>query len=80
MQLIGATICAIWAFGATFVVFTVVNKVKSMRVSPEVELEGLDVPEFGLPGYPEDVSPALASVDVVSTELTGGGMVGAAQA
>ena len=32
---------------STFVVFKVVNAVKSMRVSPEVELEGLDVPEFG---------------------------------
>jgi hypothetical protein len=27
---------------------------RSMRVSKEVELEGLDVPEFGMPAYPED--------------------------
>ncbi len=54
VQLGGATLCAIWAFGATFAVFTVVNKVKSMRVKPEVEEEGLDVPEFGMPAYPED--------------------------
>jgi Amt family ammonium transporter len=46
---------AAWAFGATFVVFWCVNKMKSMRVTPEVEAEGLDVPEFGMPGYPEDV-------------------------
>jgi hypothetical protein len=25
-----------------------------MRVAPESEEEGLDVPEFGMPGYPED--------------------------
>jgi Amt family ammonium transporter len=56
VQLGGATLCAIWAFGATFVVFTVVNKVKSMRVKPEVEEEGLDVPEFGMPAYPEDMA------------------------
>ena len=43
-----------WAFGATFVVFKIVNAVRSLRVSAEVELEGLDVPEFGLPAYPED--------------------------
>ncbi len=54
-QLLGATLCAIWAFGATYAVFWVVNRVKSMRVSPEVELQGLDVPEFGLPAYSEDV-------------------------
>jgi Amt family ammonium transporter len=53
-QLMGATLYAVWAFGATFVVFWIVNKVKSMRVAPESEEEGLDVPEFGMPGYPED--------------------------
>ena len=53
-QLGGATLCALWAFGATYGVFFVVNKIKSMRVSPEVELAGLDVPQFGLMGYPED--------------------------
>jgi Amt family ammonium transporter len=54
VQLMGASLYAVWAFGATFVVFGIVNKVKSMRVSPESEEEGLDVPEFGMPGYPED--------------------------
>ena len=53
-QLMGAAICAAWAFGSTFALFKMVNAVKSMRVAPEVEQEGLDVPEFGLPGYPED--------------------------
>jgi Amt family ammonium transporter len=54
VQLGGATLYAIWAFGATYLVFSLVNKVKSMRVTPEVEEEGLDVPEFGMPAYPED--------------------------
>jgi len=58
-QLMGATLIAAWAFGATYVVFGCVNKVKSMRVAPEVEERGLDVPEFGMSGYPEDaVVPA----------------------
>lgn len=57
-QVMGATICAAWAFGATYAVFTVVNAVRSMRVAPDVELEGLDVPEFGMLGYPEDVAVA----------------------
>jgi Amt family ammonium transporter len=59
-QLIGATLCVVWAFGATYGVFWVVNKIRAMRVSPEVELEGLDVPQFGLPGYPEDMVSAEA--------------------
>ena len=53
-QLAGATLCAIWAFGATFLVFSTVNKIKSMRVPPEVERDGLDIPEFGMSAYPED--------------------------
>ena len=54
LQLGGATMCAIYAFTLTFVVFKVVNGIRSMRVSQEAELEGLDVPEFGMLAYPED--------------------------
>ena len=54
VQLGGAMLCAVWAFGVTFVVFKVVNAVKSIRVSREVELAGLDEPEYGLLAYPED--------------------------
>ncbi len=58
-QLIGAGVNIAWAFGVTFITFKIVHSVKSMRVSREVELEGLDVPEFGGVAYPDD---ALASV------------------
>jgi Amt family ammonium transporter len=59
-QLLGATLCIAWAFGGTFVVFKVVDTIKSMRVPVDVELEGLDVPEFGMPAYPEDAIVAEA--------------------
>ena len=55
-QLFGATVCAVWAFGSTYVVFTLVNAMRSMRVTQEEEIEGLDVPQFGLLGYPEDAA------------------------
>ena len=54
VQVAGAALCAVWAFGLTFVVFKIVNSIKGMRVKPEVEIEGLDVPEFGLLAYPEE--------------------------
>jgi Amt family ammonium transporter len=60
VQVMGAAICAAWAFGATFIVFKAVNAFKSMRVSKEVELEGLDVPEFGMVAYPEDAMHATS--------------------
>ena len=53
MQLGGATLCAVYAFTFTYVVFKIVNAAVPMRVSAEVELEGLDVPEFGMEAYPE---------------------------
>jgi Amt family ammonium transporter len=57
-QLIGATVCTLWAFGATFVVFKSVDAVSSMRVSPEAEFDGLDEPEFGSLAYPDDARAA----------------------
>jgi ammonium transporter, Amt family len=53
VQLAGATLCVVYAFGLTYVVFKVVNAIRSMRVSKETELEGLDMPEFGMLAYPE---------------------------
>jgi Amt family ammonium transporter len=57
-QLIGATVCMLWAFGATFLVFKSVDAVNPMRVSPEDEFSGLDEPEFGSLAYPEDARAA----------------------
>jgi Amt family ammonium transporter len=54
VQLGGATLCAVYAFGFTYLVFKVVNAIRSMRVSEDVELEGLDLPEFGMLAYPEE--------------------------
>jgi Amt family ammonium transporter len=54
LQLGGATLCAIYAFGFTYLVFSLVNVIRPLRVDKEVELEGLDVPEFGMLAYPED--------------------------
>ncbi len=54
MQIMGATFMAAYVFGFTYLVFSLVNSSFPMRVSKEVELEGLDVPEFGMEAYPED--------------------------
>jgi Amt family ammonium transporter len=46
---------AAWAFGVTYGLFTLARRFMAIRVSPDVELEGLDVPEFGAECYPEFV-------------------------
>jgi Amt family ammonium transporter len=45
----------IWAFGITYVIFTVAKQFIKLRVSPQVELEGLDMAEFGSVCYPDFV-------------------------
>jgi len=53
-QLLGTTVCAVFAFGLTFAVFSVVNRTSPMRVEPDIEAEGIDLNEFGMLAYPED--------------------------
>lgn len=52
-QVIGAVTVTIWAFGLGFIMFKLIDKIIGVRVSPEEELKGLDVPEHGTPAYPE---------------------------
>ncbi|MFA5099694.1 MAG: ammonium transporter [Candidatus Omnitrophota bacterium] len=51
-QLIGAAVCAAWAFGLGFVVFKIMDKKFGVRVAPEEEVKGLDILEHGTPAYP----------------------------
>jgi Amt family ammonium transporter len=53
-QLVGATLCAVYAFGLTFAVFSLVDRAWPMRVDADVEIEGLDLHEFGMLAYPEE--------------------------
>ena len=56
-QLLAQVICLlvllVWGFGVSFVFFKVLDKVWGLRVAPEDELEGLDVPEMGVLAYPD---------------------------
>ena len=45
----------IWAWGVTWLIFKVAKNFMQIRVSPEVEIQGLDVPEFGVQCYPDFV-------------------------
>jgi Amt family ammonium transporter len=56
-QIIGTVTCFVFIFGISWVFFKAMDAVMGMRVSAEVELEGLDVPEMGTHGYPEVQGP-----------------------
>ena len=51
-QFISVVVVAAWAFGMGYLVFKLMDKAFGVRVSPEEELQGLDVPEHGTPAYP----------------------------
>lgn len=54
-QLIGIAVVIIWGFGLSYVFMVFLDKVWGLRVRPEDELEGLDVPEMGVLAYPSNM-------------------------
>ncbi len=52
-QIIGPLTNLIFIFGASWVFFKLCDMVMGVRVAPEVEIEGLDLPEMGALAYPD---------------------------
>ena len=57
-QLVMVVVNLAWAFGVTFLLISMAKRFMAIRVSPEVEMEGLDMAEFGAVCYPEFVMKA----------------------
>jgi Amt family ammonium transporter len=55
MQAIDCVVVAVFGFVMAYVWFKISDKITPLRVSAEVELAGLDMPEMGVTGYPEFV-------------------------
>ncbi|HEX4337278.1 MAG TPA: ammonium transporter [Polyangiaceae bacterium] len=58
-QLVEGGVCIAWNVVVGGVIFYVLGKVVGNRVSAEVEIAGLDIPEMGVPGYPEFITHGL---------------------
>ncbi|HEX3595544.1 MAG TPA: ammonium transporter [Polyangiaceae bacterium] len=68
-QLVECGACVAWNVVVGGVIFYAIGKLLgSNRVSAAVEIAGLDVPEMGLPGYPEFYTPS-APEDVPAEQL-----------
>ena len=52
-QVIALGVLLVWGFGVSYLFFKLLDKVWGLRVSPEDELEGLDIPEMGVLAYPD---------------------------
>lgn len=55
-QLVGALTIFVWVFAASFVVWMLIKVLMGIRVSEEIEFEGVDIEECGMEAYPEFVS------------------------
>jgi ammonium transporter, Amt family len=52
-QVIGPMTNLLFIFGASWLFFKALDAVMGLRVAPEVEIEGLDIPEMGALAYPD---------------------------
>ena len=61
-QAIGTLTCIVWVFVTFFAFFKIVEALMGNRVSAEVEIEGLDIPEMGARAYPDFVLEPSSAV------------------
>jgi len=59
-QVLGVVVAFAWTFTASFIMFKIVAATIGLRVSPEEEMEGLDLSEHGANCYP-DFAPSAGS-------------------
>jgi Amt family ammonium transporter len=59
-QVVGTLTNLVFVFAASWAFFMVLDAVLGLRVSAQQEMEGLDVPEMGVHGYPEVQGPSSA--------------------
>ena len=52
-QFISGVVVAAWAFGIGYLLFKAMDRAFGIRVSPQEELQGLDIAEHGMPAYPD---------------------------
>jgi Amt family ammonium transporter len=50
-QIVGSIVIPLWAFAIAFTLFFILKSVNNLRVSPEEEMEGLDLSEHGARAY-----------------------------
>lgn len=54
-QLIDVGVILVWGVGLSFIFFKLLHATMGMRVKPEDEVAGLDIPEMGMLAYPDFV-------------------------
>jgi ammonium transporter len=60
IQLVGITVCCLWAFGLTFLALRVINRRFALRIDREGELAGMNIAEHGAS---TEIADLLADID-----------------
>jgi Amt family ammonium transporter len=68
VQCIDVVVCVTWNVVVGGAIFFVIGKLVGNRVPAAVELAGLDIPEMGVPGYPEFINPTTPE-DISADEI-----------
>ena len=71
-QFIGVIATAVWTAVAITITFTLIKKTIGLRVTPEEEIQGLDLPEHGLVSAYADFMPAIPQVESFERSETTG--------
>ncbi len=53
VQVLGVVAAFLWVFPLAFALFKIIDKTIGLRVTPEEEMEGLDIGEHGMEAYPD---------------------------
>jgi len=72
-EVIGIVTCIVFVFSAFYLFFKVVDVLIGNRVSAEVEITGLDLPEMGAVAYPEFAVSSSTFSSVETDDLLSGG-------
>ncbi len=54
-QMVEVVVCFSFIFSISYVFFKILDKCVGNRVPPEMEIEGLDIPEMGVKGYQDNI-------------------------
>ena len=66
-QLVAVLVLFIWGFGVSYIFFRLLDRFWGLRVNPEDELAGLDIPEMGVLAYP-DQALTVSELDYYSDD------------
>jgi Amt family ammonium transporter len=73
-QLTGIASVAVFTLAASFAAWFLIKSIMGVRVSPEEEMEGLDVGEHGLSAYPDFPSAMIGGIHPAMAAASGGAM------